>query len=125
MPIDLGSPAALTVAAGAVLSLLFILIPPARRWFTEQDGDTQKALTGGLILLVAAAAVLGSCAGVLDAVACEQASIVDYVINVAIAGVLGLATNRALFSAARVASRRGVRARTIGAPAQRSKLLDA
>jgi hypothetical protein len=125
MPIDLGTPEALTIAAGAVLSLVFILFPPARRWFTEQDGDTQKALTGGLILLVAAAAVLGSCAGVLDAVACEQASIVDYVIKVAIAGVLGLATNRTLFSVARVTGRSRAQARTIGAPPTRSKLLDA
>lgn len=122
MTIDLGTSAALSVAAGAVLSLIFILIPPARSWFTSQDGDTQKALTGVLILLVAVLAVLGSCAGFIAAVACEQRSIVDYIVNVAFAAVLGLATNRALFSAARFTGR-GRTARTIGGPT-RSKLLD-
>lgn len=130
-PIDLGTPEALASAAGAVLALFFILIPPARRWFVERDGDTQKAITGGAILLVAALAVIGTCANVIaTGIVCTQQGIVDYFLRVAFASVLGVGINRGLFAGARVAGRRRPRLKVIGAndgggsSSSQSKLLD-
>lgn len=108
MTLDFSTPESLATLAGTLLALVFVLIPPARRWFTALEADSQAAITGLLILAVAAVGVLLSCTGIAGAIACTTQDVLDYAVRVVFAAVLGVGANRGVFLAARLAqSKRG------------------
>lgn len=124
---SLASSAGLVALAGVLIAAAFILIPPLRAWFTARSADEQSALTAWLILILAALALLGSCANVFTVVPCTSAGFLEYVGNVVFAAVLGVAANRGVFTLARVWRSSGSRAESkdlAPAPSGRAKLLD-
>lgn len=128
MDLDFSTPEALTTAAGFLMSLIFVIWPSARRWFTEKDADTQAAINGGIILLVATLGVVGGCTGIIPTqVACTQDNIVNYAVRIVFASVLGVGANRSVFLVARKlnpAARATAKALETQPPAPRPKLLD-
>lgn len=58
--------------AGVVLSLLFSYIPKLSEWFAVLDGVYKRLIMAGLIFIVAAGTFGLSCAGVINAVTCNQ-----------------------------------------------------
>lgn len=123
MTFDLSTSAGVTAFAGALVALVFILVPPARHWFVDQDAETQRALTGLMILIVAALAVASSCFGLFGFVACTVQSIIEYFVSVVFAAVLGLATSRGVFMAARIVRSR-TDSTTKALSSEQPKLLD-
>lgn len=101
MTIDLLTASGITAAFSLLLSLIFILVPPARRWFVQLSADNQQALTGAGILIVAAVAVGLGCAGVITFIPCTPKSIAEYAIGVVFVAVLGDRVSKATFAAAR------------------------
>lgn len=122
---SLASSAGLVALAGALLAAFFIIITPARAWFTALSADEQGALTAWLIIALAALAVLGSCAGWFAVVPCTSKGFLDYVGQVVFAAVLGVGANRAIFQIARImrGSSDGASKDLTPAPS-RAKLLD-
>jgi len=115
------TPETITLAAGALLSALFILFPPARAWFTAKDGDTQRAFTGGVLLLVALLTVGASCTGLVPSIACNVTDVGGYFTNVVLAAVLGLGASKGVFGLRKVA---GSRSASRGLLPTTGKLLD-
>lgn len=101
MTIDLLSAAGLTAAFSLLLSLIFILAPPARRWFTALEAEQQQAITGAGILMIAGVATALGCAGVIVFIPCTSLSIGEYLFTVVFAAVIGDRTSKAAFAGAR------------------------
>lgn len=101
MTIDLLTASGLTAAFSLLLSLIFILIPPARRWFVGLSAENQQAITGGGILVVAAVAVALGCAGIITFIACSASSIGEYALTVVLAAIVGDRVSKAAFAGAR------------------------
>ena len=101
MTIDLLTASGITAAFSLLLSLIFILIPPARRWFVQLSAENQQALTGAGILIVAAVAVGLGCARVITFIPCTLQSIGEYAISVVFVAVLGDRVSKGAFAAAR------------------------
>ncbi len=101
MSIDLLTAGGITAAFSLILSLLFILIPPLRVKFIALDADTQQAVTGVGILAIAVVAVALGCAGVFAFIPCTSASILDYVLRVVVAAIIGDRVSKAAFASAR------------------------
>lgn len=115
---------AITLAAGALLAAAFILVPSWRAKFTELDGDTQKALTAGIILLIAAGVVFTSCTGLFPAIACERQDVLSYLTNVALSAILGLGASNGVFRLFKVASKPSTIERGVSLSRVTEKLLD-
>jgi len=111
MTLDLLTAGGLTAAFSTLLALVFILIEPARAWFEAKSAESQQAITGVGILVIAAAAVGLGCAGVITLVPCTVKGIGDYFIGVVFAAVLGDRVSKGWFAAARYFSDRKDRER--------------
>lgn len=101
MTLDLLTASGLTAAFSFLLALVFVLIPPARRWFVALDAETQQAVTGVSILVIAALAVSLGCFGVLVFIPCTAPDIGSYLLSVVFVAVIGDRTSKAVFAAAR------------------------
>lgn len=111
MTLDLLTAGGLTAAFSTLLALVFILIEPARAWFEAKSAESQQAITGVGILVIAAAAVGLGCAGVIVLVPCTVTGIGDYFIGVVFAAILGDRVSKGWFAAARYLSDRKNRER--------------
>jgi hypothetical protein len=109
----------LTVATSTLLTAAALIIPKTRTWFESKDADTQKAIRGIAVIVLAVVFVIGGCAGLIaGAPACTVQSIGDYLIGVVLAAVLSLASTDGVFLVARkLRDRNGPpHMRMIGAP---------
>ena len=75
----------LSAVAGVLLSLAFSYIPGLSGKFASLPSTTKRLIMGGLLLVVAGASFGLSCAGVLDAVACDKPGAMGLVANLIMA----------------------------------------
>lgn len=119
MELQLTTAQGLTVAASTLLTAGALIIPQTRHWFESLDADTQKAVRGIAVIVLAILFVAGGCAGLIaSAPACTVQGVGDYAIGVVLASVLSLASTDGVFLVARkLRDRNGTpHLRTIGAP---------
>lgn len=119
MKLDLLTASGLTAAVSILFSLIFILIPPARRWFTALSAENQQAIVGAGILITAVVAISLGCAGVLPFIACSAPAIFDYFIGVVVVAIMGDRASKATFATARwwdTRAKRGQASKTLDAP---------
>ena len=118
MELKLDSPQGLTAAVTTVITVVAILIPQTRNWFASKDADTQKAIRGVGVLILAVVFVAGGCFGVISGVPCTVQAIGDYAIGVVLAAVLSMASTDGVFLVARkIRDARSPRLRSIDSSA--------
>lgn len=123
MTLDLLTASGLTAAFSFFLALVFVLVPPARRWFVALEAETQQAVTGISILVIAAVAVGLGCAGVLPFIPCTTQDIGGYLLSVVFVAVIGDRTSKGVFAAARWWDARGDQAAMKGLAIRDGRLL--
>lgn len=101
MSLDLLSASGLTAAVSLLFTLLFVLVPPLRTKYVSLSADTQQAIVGIGILVIALIAVGLGCAGVVTFIPCTVQSIGQYLIGVVVAAVIGDRVSKATFAGAR------------------------
>jgi len=88
-----------TALVNFVLALIAILIPQSRAWYGRQNEEYQRSVRGIASLGLAALFIGSSCAGWLQGViACERTTVLGFIGNVVIAGIVGFQASGALFS---------------------------
>ena len=88
-----------TALVNFVLTLIAILIPQSREWYARQHEEYQRAIRGLASLGLAALFIGASCAGWLQGViACERTTVLGFIGNVVIAGIVGFQASGALLS---------------------------
>lgn len=88
-----------TALVNFVLTLIAILIPQSREWYGRQHEEYQRAIRGLASLGLAALFIGSSCSGWLQGViACERATVLAFVGNVVVAGIVGFQASGALLS---------------------------
>lgn len=73
------SPESLGIVAGAIVSILFSYIPGLSSWFASLESTSKRLIMLALMLVVTLAAVLLSCAGVVQGFACNQTGFIQAV----------------------------------------------
>ena len=91
------NPQELLVAAGAVLSILFLVVPPLRKRYNPLDGSAKASIMAILILIVAVAVVIFSCTGLVDTVTCSKDGVFTYLLKTVGAALLSLTGNQATY----------------------------
>lgn len=87
-----------TAVVNAVLTLIAITIPQTRAWYGRQNEEYQRAVRGIASLVLAAAFIGASCAGWLQGVACERSTVLGFIGNTVIAGIVGFQASGALMA---------------------------
>lgn len=99
--LDLYTATGLTAGAAFLVSVAFVLLPPLRKWFSALEAETQQAVMGLVILIVAACGVFLGCSGAIAFIPCTVRDIGTYFLYVVLAAVVGDRTSKGVFAAAR------------------------
>lgn len=84
--------AAFSSLVTTIISLVFILYPPARSWFVALPSEYQTAVKGGVALIIAIASTLLGCAGIIiPPTECAVQPLIEWFGTVVLATVLGFA----------------------------------
>ena len=84
---------ALSSVAGVLLSLMFSYVPGLRDWFGTLSADYKRLVMLVALVVVAVAAFGLSCAGIVDAVACDK----DGAINLVASFIAALVANQGTY----------------------------
>lgn len=88
-----------TALVNFVLTLIAVIIPQSRAWYGRQNEEYQRAVRGLVSLGLAALFIGSSCAGWLQGViACERTTVMGFIGNVVIAGIVGFQASGALMA---------------------------
>ena len=107
MSLDLLTASGLTAALSLLITLVFVVVPPARKWFVALSAETQQAVTGIGILVIAAFAVGAGCAGLITFIPCTVKPIGDYLVSVVVVAIVGNGASKSVFAGARFVDAHG------------------
>lgn len=88
------TPTELTAVLGIVTQILFEYVPGFTTWYQPKTEVFKRLFMAGVLLAIAAGAVLGSCTLDLAWMACSNASIMETLWSVLAAAGIGVATNQ-------------------------------
>lgn len=98
------TPAALSAIASTLLTVILMVIPPARTWFAMQTAYEQRSIRGGVVIAVAVGSVYFGCMGVITGFTCTQTSMLDWVATVVVSTLAGMAGTEYDFGSGRMRS---------------------
>lgn len=88
------SPTELTAVLGIITQILFEYVPGFTTWYQPKSDVFKRLFMAGLLLIIAAGAVLGSCYLNFTWLECSSAGIVETLLAVLTAAGIGVAANQ-------------------------------
>lgn len=88
-----------TALVNGGLTLIAVLVPQSRAWYGRLHEEYQRAVRGIASIVLAAIFIGSSCLGWLQGViACERTTVLGFIGNVVIAGIVGFQASGALMA---------------------------